>query len=433
MAAFLPAGAWGAPWELEGSLSLNWRNVGPREPGFETQIQNEVYLADVYFGFRGPPIEGVPFLLEFHVPTGSQGTPSLYRLFFRYDRLRDWKFDLGKFLVPGGVYNELYRPDTFLTVTRPLLYASPDSLDLVVRINSPRPLITSGYTDLGARASYYPPTKRSYLPSEITAYVVNGLGESANRQRTFPKPENLGIEAPPPNGVSLDFGHENNNLADTNNNKSVGGRMVFALGDQRLPWPIPEGQRDLNGVSLGLSALQGRYDLEEHLLHYLLGADAAFEYLGLRFSAEYGFQWSGFSSPVTTNTATVVSDVFEREHEINRGYYVQVAVPVKVAPPWGKRATAVLGFSQMTRRGPEMTLLTNQKIGGTTFPSIAAIRDNRERITTKLDKYTVALNWRLTGNFIFKTEYAYWDMTRATTDPVSGSIYQTAFSMVLSF
>src|SRR5688500_2268453 len=33
-------------WRLGGSLSVNWRNVGPREPGFETQIQNEVYLAD---------------------------------------------------------------------------------------------------------------------------------------------------------------------------------------------------------------------------------------------------------------------------------------------------------------------------------------------------------------------------------------------------
>ena len=34
-----------------------------------------------------------------------------------------------------------------------------------------------------------------------------------------------------------DFGHENNNLADNNNAKSLGGRVVFALGDLRLPWP----------------------------------------------------------------------------------------------------------------------------------------------------------------------------------------------------
>ena len=35
---------------LFGSASLDWRNVGPRTPGYETQIQDEVYLADMYFG-----------------------------------------------------------------------------------------------------------------------------------------------------------------------------------------------------------------------------------------------------------------------------------------------------------------------------------------------------------------------------------------------
>src|SRR5208282_2803280 len=43
-------------WNFTGSGSINWRNVGPRKPQFETQIQDEVYLADMYFGVYGPAL-----------------------------------------------------------------------------------------------------------------------------------------------------------------------------------------------------------------------------------------------------------------------------------------------------------------------------------------------------------------------------------------
>ena len=119
--------------------------------------------------------------------------PQLNQLNFGYRRVEGWLFQFGKFLVPFGRYNELYRPDQFLTVTRPLLYASPDSLDLVVRLNSPRPPVSSGYTDIGARISYYPRNELALVPDELTFFVVNGFGETNNRQRTFPDTDNLGI------------------------------------------------------------------------------------------------------------------------------------------------------------------------------------------------------------------------------------------------
>src|SRR5437016_507294 len=57
-------------WNFTGSMSLNWRNVGPRKPGFETQIQDELYLADIYLGMYGPAFKYVPFWMEFQIPTG---------------------------------------------------------------------------------------------------------------------------------------------------------------------------------------------------------------------------------------------------------------------------------------------------------------------------------------------------------------------------
>jgi hypothetical protein len=45
-------------------MSLNWRGVGPRRPQFETQIQHQLFLADMYFAFLGPALDGVPFRMD---------------------------------------------------------------------------------------------------------------------------------------------------------------------------------------------------------------------------------------------------------------------------------------------------------------------------------------------------------------------------------
>ncbi|MBI5630936.1 MAG: hypothetical protein HY921_08640 [Elusimicrobia bacterium] len=417
-----------------GSLSLNWRNVGPRKPGFETQIQNEVYLADMYFGLEGPFLEGIPVQAEWHMPTAGRGSPQLNQLNFQYRRLDHVMVQLGKFLVPFGRYNELYRPEDFLAVTRPLLYASPDSLDLVVRLNSPRPPVSSGYTDVGGRISYYPPVFHPLIPSELTFFVVNGLGESNNRQRTFPNTDNLGIPSVPDNGVTIDFGHQNNNLADNNNSKSLGGRVVFALGDVRLPWPVPERSLDLTGMSLGFSGMGGQYELEGTLNYQMYGADLSFDYKGFNFSGEYMYSQTQFLSPLAVNGAIAAPVQQIRDFETDYGYFLQASFPLIRKPALGERVTGVLVFNQIFRRGPILDLFLNPVINGTTYPSVNAIGPAPLRVTRRLDKYTAAVNWRLNEHFQFKVEYSYWTMARASTRSVTSiglvDIYQTAFSIV---
>lgn len=423
---------------IGGSLSLNWRNVGPRKPGFETQIQNEVYLADVYVGIDGPVVEGVPVQFELNMPTASQGKPQLNQLNFGYRKVDDWLFQFGKFLVPFGRYNELYRPDQFLAVTRPLLYASPDSLDLVVRLNSPRPPVSSGYTDVGARASWYSPNDSALIPHEVTAFVVNGLGENNNRQRTFPNTDNLGIPDIPGSGSSIDFGHQNNNLADNNNSKSFGGRVVFSLGDVRFPWPIPEGASDLKGMNVGFSAMGGQYDLEATLNYQLYGLDWNFDYLGFNISGEYEYGLSQFKDPMLKADGAVAAPTQHlRDFEVNHGYFVQLAAPILRHPMIGERLTGILVFNQMFRRGPIQDLLLNVVIDGKTFPSVNGLRPDAERSTTRMDKYTAALNYQLSEHFALKFDYSYWVMGQASTRSVNSlglvDIYQGAFSMVMGF
>lgn len=428
---------------LFGSASLNWRNVGPRTPGYETQIQDEVYLSDMYFGAEGPVRPGVPFHLEMNVPTALQGNVQLYRMYAEYDRVRRIRIQAGKFLVPFGRENELYRPDEILTVTRPLLFASPDSLDLVLRPNSPRPPVSAGYTDVGGRFSWYPVRVHPLIPDEITVYVVNGLSESGNRSRAFPDSNNLGIPRIPTNGVSDDFGHQNNNLADNNNNKAFGGRLIFALGDLRLPFPIPERNADLDGVLLGLSAMGGQYDLEGNLNYQMWDMNWSFQYQGISFSGEAEYSSDQFRNPLVVSSSSASSPVLVgpvsqvRLREELYGYYVQAAFPIMRKPPYGKRLTGVLVFNQMYRRGPLLDFMLNYNDGTTLWPSLTGVRSNAPQVQTQIDKYTAAVNYQLSEHFALKLESSYWVMGKSTvvtaTSLGNHDIYQTALSLVMGF
>lgn len=423
---------------IGGSLSLNWRNVGPKKPGFETQIQNEVYLSDLYFTIDGPFLDGIPVQMEWNMPTGSRGQVQLNQLNFKVNKLEDIMLQFGKFVVPYGRYNELYRPDQFLTVTRPLLYASPDSLDLVVRPNSPRPPVSMGYMDIGARATYYPPADKVFVPEELTFFVVNGMGESSNRSRTFPDPSNLGIPSIPTNGVNIDFGHTNNNLADNNNFKTVGARAVFALGDLHPAWPFPEGALDLKLVSVGLSAMGGQYDLEGQLSYQMYGFDFNFDYFGFNFSGEYMYSTNQFKAPLSTSSLTLATPLQpSRNRETIHGYFIQTSFPLVRRPRWGDHITGVLVFNRLYRRGPQLDLLLNYNDGNTVFPSLLAYSPSAPYLTTRIDKYTAALNYELTEHFRLKFDYSYWVMGEASNRSVNSlglvDIYQGAMALVLAF
>jgi hypothetical protein len=428
---------------LFGTASLNWRNVGPREPGFETQIQNQVYLADMYLGAEGPVTVDVPVRIEWNLPTAGRGAPRLSQAYAEYNGVRRIKFQFGKFLVPFGRYNELYRPDQYLAVTRPLLYASPDSLDLVVRPNSPRPPISYGYSDIGLRWSWYPVRVHPLVPSEVTAFLVNGISEQKNRLRTFPNPSNLGIPGPGTNGVVPDFGHDNNNLADNNNAKSVGGRVVFALGDLRLPWPVPERAADLTGTHLGLSGMGGNYDLEGYLNYEMWSADWSFEYGGVSLSGEAMYSKNHFLAPRLNPASTAAAPTLlstgthTRQVEHLYGYFVQAAFPLMRKPPYGKRLTCLLVYNEMYRRGPLLDFLLNFNDGTTVFDSMTAVRPDAPFVSTRIRKYTAGLHWQLSEHFAAKGEYSYWEMGKSTVrSPTSlglNDIYQGAFSLVMGF
>jgi hypothetical protein len=270
--------------------------------------------------------------------------------------------------------------------------------------------------------------------------VVNGLSENTNRLRTFPNTDNLGIPGVPGNGTNIDFGHSNNNLADNNNFKSVGGRIVWSLGDMRFPWPIPEGASDLKGVNFGLSGMGGQYDLEGQLSYQMYAGDLSFDYLGFNVSGQYQWSSNKFLAPLIDKTGAVVTPATPqqmRDFEVNRGWFAQISAPILRHPRWGERLTGIFVYNQMERRGPIQDLLLNTVIGGVTFPSANGLRVDAERATTWMKKYTTALHYQLSEHFSLKFDYSYWEMGHASTRSVNSlglvDIYQGAFAMVMAF
>lgn len=423
-------------FRFNGSGSINWRNISPRMPGFEYQIQNQVYLADLYFGAEGKINKKHPLVLEFQIPTASYGRLALYRFSTAFEYENFLKFEIGKLLVPFGHYNELYRTDQFLSVTRPLLYASPDSLDLTLRLNSPRPPFSAGYADIGGRLSYYPHSK--YLPSELTLYVVNGFSETNNRLRTFPNSGRLNVEPVPISGVNMDFGHLNNNLADNNNSKAPGGRVAFALGDLKIPFPVAEGI-ELNGIRLGFSGMGGRYDLEDAIAgqdYRVYGSDLVFKYGNFSFTGEYVYSETDFRMALADSNGNVNfaqnTDWLPGGTEINKGYYLQLGFPISESPFIGERLLGILALNRLERDGPR-TIFSNNTDPVSKMP-VAAFSNKMERLITVINKYTVGLNLQIHKDFLFKTEYSYWDIkVPAVNGAIQTDVTQTAFSCVFSF
>jgi hypothetical protein len=222
--------------------------------------------------------------------------------------------------------------------------------------------------------------------------------------------------------------------------------VIFALGDLRLPFPIPERDADLDGVLLGFSGMDGQYDLEGQLNYQMWDMNWSFQYQGISFSGEAGYSTDQFlnplvdpASPVSDPTLLVENQQVQqvRLREELYGYFVQAAFPIIRKPPFGKRLTGVLVFNQMFRRGPLLDLLLNYNDGTTVWPSLTGVRSDATQVQTQIDKYTAALNYQLSEHFALKFETSYWVMDKSTivtaTSLGNHDIYQTAFSLVMGF
>lgn len=449
-----PASAYrlGTNWSMDGSMSMNYRGLGNAR---EVEIENQLALTNVYFGVEGPSLHGIPMRLQFALD--DAGKPELHQAVVGYKKWRQWSIEAGKFIVPFGRYNQLYRPGDYLTVTHPMLYADPRNLDDVNRINLPRPVFSQGYTDIGLHVVHFPRSGLQWMPDKVHAFVVNGLGESAQRGQDAPDPRLLAIPPDSPNGVDIDFEHRAQRLRDNNDGKTGGARLEFDVGDFEVPLSLPEGRGEIRGLQLGLSAMAGQYDVRDSLGYRMLGADAAFQYRDFAFAGEIVHSVNGLRVPVVLSSTTVTSGgqptgppsltaELPETTEIHWGYYVQASFPIAGRAFLRKlkakgRVLGVLGYNFMQRRGWELenrnaadTTTGRFILNGVEFfqfntpPGCVNSPGCRGRtVVSNVQKYTAAVNYQMTDFFGLKFEYSYWDLA------TQRDLDQTAVAGVLQF
>ncbi|MBI4396597.1 MAG: hypothetical protein HY548_05845 [Elusimicrobia bacterium] len=397
-------------WRWGGALSLNYRNIGAKP--IEIEIENQVQLTDIFFRVTGPVMKDTPFLVEFALD--PNGHMALYRLAVKSLNLRRVEMEFGRFLVPFGRINELYRPDLYPLITKPLLYASP-GLDFVSRVSYPHPQFSSGYVDTGVRATYTPHAEPVWFPRRLTLFMVNGLQESPIRGRRPPDSRTFNI-LDSVNGTDLDWGHEVNNLSDNNDTKNPGLRVNWDYGDVAYPSPFSRAAF-VNGVSFGLSGMIGKYDIEDRLSNWVWGADLGLRRAEYRLTAEFisgqvQAKWPKFGT--TTSTAAATSPSLAKDRYITSGYTLQLEFPFPEFP-LSEQTIAIFRVESMQRRGPAL----NRN---------GEVLDGLPIIESQVHKYSGGFNSRMNPFFSIKLEYGHW-----TFGSDYRRIYQVLIAGVMSF
>lgn len=275
--------------------------------------------------------------------------------------------NFGRVLVPFGQFNRRSFPDTFDTITRPLLYLSGTEVFLQP-INQPRPVFNTIYSDNGLVLSgnVWGDEKKSYDQIYYAVFVTNGLTGATD----------------------LAGGSSNR---DNNQDKQFGARGTFTTS------------RWIRNTTLGfgLSAMTGQYDANDRLDYRMYGVDLLVVLNNvftrgegsLTFRAEYVYAPREILVTPSTNPTTMVEDA-------NRTQGAYLLVEARVDTSW----MVYFQFDWLSQNAPLIDPTTGQ-----VNPALPSM-------TTAILRYTIGVNYRFKLGISWRLEYAYWDFDLGAPD-----------------
>lgn len=269
------------------------------------------------------------------------------------------QLNVGVVVVPFGQFNARAFPDTFDTLSRPLLYLGDEDA-FASDENLPERVFRSVYSDTGVvvSGSRWDGDRQLYY----AVYVVNGLtgGDELGEDSTF---------------------------SDNNHNKQIGARFTWATGF--------EGGR----AAAGVSWMNGKFDGADILSHRMYGGDLLLaldgvfgEESALTFRGEYVFAPSEILYPDAGNPAVLINDA-QRE----QGAYL--IVEARLDRNW----MVYVEGDWMQRKGPRVT-------GGTLDPAA------QDDITTRILRASAGVVYKFAIGIVWKLEYAWWDFDEGVPD-----------------
>ena len=268
----------------------------------------------------------------------------------------------GVVVVPFGQFNQRSFPDSFDTLSRPLLYLSNREI-FVTAPNLPSPVFNTVYSDTGLvfSGSLWRGQDQLYY----AAYVTNGL---------------LG---------GNDLG-QTSATRDNNNDKQIGGRVAYT----NASW------LERTRIGFGISAAGGDYDLNDELSYRLYGVDLLVVLGGLgadgegsvTLRAEYVYAPREILYPDATDPTMNINEASREQ-----GFFV--LIEVRLDSKWMLYGA----WDELQRSGP---LVTNGELD----PA------NLNDVTTTIRRFAIGVAYRITAGILFKVEYAYWEFDLGVPD-----------------
>jgi len=262
------------------------------------------------------------------------------------------RLNVGRVVVPFGQFNARSFPDTFDTLSRPLLY---DDM-ATVPPNNPAPVFRSLYSDTGVVVSgdWWHDENQLYY----AAFVTNGLVGANDLE----------------GGASF---------SDNNDNKQIGVRVAYMISS----W--------FRNARLGVggSAMGGKYDSSDRLSYRMYGGDLVYVLDSifrngegsLTVRAEYVYAPREILYPATGDPTQAVNAV-------NRTQGAYVLVEARLDRHWMVYAEG----DWMQQRAP---LVVNNTIDPANLGAVTSVNW----------RFSLGVVYRFGLGIVWKNEYAYWE------------------------
>ena len=276
---------------------------------------------------------------------------------------REWlQVNVGLVVVPFGQFNARSFPDTFDTLSRPLLYLG-DEDTFATPENNPRAVFRSIYTDTGISISGN--IWRGENQIYYAAFVTNGLvGTTDLAQGT--------------------------GFSDNNENKQIGARLAYTNSTVMS-----------NGrFGFGASWMTGKYDARNSLSYRFYGVDFLLVLDGLFRNAEGSLTIRAeyVYAPREVRLPTV-ADPTSTLNEADRTQGAYLLVEARVTQRWMIYTQA----DWLRRSAPR---LTNGLVDAT----------DAGDIETNMYRYAFGVVHKFPIGVTFKFEYAFWDFDDGAPD-----------------
>jgi len=273
-----------------------------------------------------------------------------------------FQVNAGVVVVPFGQFNARSFPDTFDTLSRPLLYLG-DEDTFATPANNPRPVFRSIYSDTGVVLSgnWWRGGRQLYY----AAHVTNGL-------------------------VGVNELGQDSSFADNNDSKQFGARVAYAVAEI-----LPRVR-----AGFGLSFLAGKYDSADSHSYRMYGADVVVVIDGIfrRGEGSLTFRGEWVYAPREVRFGTV-GDPSALVNDVNRVQGGYLLAEARIDARW-------MVYVEGDLLSQEQPLLA----GGLFDPLDPA------EVRSRLLRVTAGIVHRFPIGIVWKLEYGFWDFDHGAPD-----------------